>query len=150
MPAARVTVKDRGWKAVLTRITRAARGKPTLSIGIHAEEGAETHTGEGITMAELGEIHEFGLGVPQRSFIGGWADENEDLHKAQLKAMAQAVVKGTVESAEQGLERLGVLFVAQVQKRMSDGIEPPSLVDGRVIRLIDTGQLRSSITFRVT
>lgn len=109
---------------------------------------------EAITLAELGEIHEFGLGVPQRSFIGDWVDETEREKMDQLRGVARAVVEGTIESVEDGFEQLGNLYVAQVQKRIADGIPPP-LADmtvkakGSSTPLIDTGQLRSAITYKV-
>lgn len=147
---------DKGHKALMNRLLHRAGD---LTVGIHAAEGAVPKKGgaddadseEGLTVVEVGTFHEFGLGVPRRSFIADWEDENEAKHKAQLRQMAQAVVTGKVESVEQGLARLGTLYQAEVQKRISDGIEPP-LAESTIRRkgsskpLIDTGQLRSSIT----
>ncbi len=151
--AGKVSDSDKGWKKTLARMDKAKFGA-VLQVGIVGDEAESEHGEDGLTVSELGEIHEFGLGVPQRSFIGGWSDEMAVLHAEQLRKVAKAVVSGKLESWEQGLERLGNLFVAQVQKRISDGIEP-GLEEATVKRkgssvpLIDTGVLRSSITYKV-
>lgn len=153
--SAKVTDTDRGFRALIRRVTDAS--KPVrLTVGIHSEEGGEAAEGEGegLTMSELGEIHEFGLGVPRRSFIADWADETLEKKKAQMSAMAKAVVQGKIESIEVGLERLGNLYVAEVQARIVAHIPPP-LSEITIARkgsstpLVDTGQLKSAITYRV-
>jgi hypothetical protein len=137
-----------------------------VTVGIHEQEGAEQHEaednfGEGFgqasppTIVEVASFNEFGLGVPQRSFIRGWADENEAENRENLRKIGQAVVKGKLEGgAKQGLERFGLLAVAGIQKRMSDGIDPPNAPSTVAAKksskpLINTGQLRSSVTFKV-
>lgn len=149
---------DQGAIEIYRRLTGAS--KASLTVGIHAEEGSRVYTpkggeqGEPITMAELGEIHEFGLGVPQRSFIAGWFDENESRLRAQTMGMAKKYAQGTLESLEQGYEQLGNLYVGEIQRRIAEGIDPPlapSTIQrkGSSTPLIDTGQLRSSITYQV-
>lgn len=146
---------DHGYKDLIDRFAKAALRDNVLTVGIHEAEGSEekeTSDGEAepATLAEIASFHEFGLGVPRRSFIADWADENRAAHEAQLRAVARAVVKGTVPSVEVGLARLGSLFVGQVQKRIADGIDPPleeSTVKakGSSKPLISTGQLRTAI-----
>jgi hypothetical protein len=161
------------FKEARAEIKRLQKKKPTarqmdasvVTVGIHEEQGAATHQqednfGEGFgqasppTIAEVGAFHEFGLGVPQRSFIRAWADENDGVNKKRLRKIADAVVSGHISSPRQGLERFGLLAVGEIQRRMADGIEPA--LDERTVKqkgssvpLIDTGQLRSSITHRV-
>lgn len=148
-----VTDQDRGLNAMLERLDRAAFGAK-LVVGLIGEEAEATHKGGELTIAEIGEIHEFGLGVPRRSFIADWADENEEKHRAQIRKIAEQVMRGKIETWEQGLERLGSLYVAEVQKRIAVGIEPP-LAPSTIARkgsskpLIDTGALRSAITYKV-
>lgn len=149
---AKVTDQDRGFRALIRRMT-AAEAPLRLTVGIHDTEG-DKDAGDGLTMSELGEIHEFGLGVPRRSFIADWADETIEKKKAQIRAMAKAVVQGKIESVEIGLERLGNLYVAEVQARIVAHIPPP-LAESTIARkgsstpLVDTGQLKSAITYRV-
>lgn len=156
MAGGAVRDRDRGWKRTLRRLF-GARRPVTLSVGIHEDKGggAAKEGADGLTVAQVGAFHEFGLGVPRRSFIADWADENEARHKSQLAKMAKAVAKGAVPSVEVGLERLGNLYVGEVQRRIAAGIDPPlaqSTIDrkGSSVPLIDTGQLRSSITYKVT
>lgn len=147
------TVKDidRGFGALLER----SLGQAELTVGVHADEGEDTHDeADGLTVLDVATIHEFGLGVPRRSFIADWADEADVAHKAQLKKMAKAVLDGKVASVDQGLERLGSLYVGEVQKRMASGIDPP-LADstikkkGSSVPLISTGQMRSAVLAKV-
>jgi hypothetical protein len=150
--SSRVTDTDKGYAAMRRRVTGA---QAQLTVGIHEAEGAASKEGaDGTTVLEVAAYHEFGLGVPRRSFIADWEDEAAEKHKQQLSAKAKAVIAGTVPSVEQGLERLGNLYVGEVQKRIADGIDPP-LAESTIRRkdsskpLIDTGQLRSSIAYRV-
>ncbi len=149
---AKVSDKDNGYAALLGRLRKASE-TTRLTVGIHESEGAAAAE-DGATVAEIGTYHEFGLGVPQRSFIADWADETEDEHKAQLAQMAKAVVDGKVDSLEHGLERLGNRYVGEVQKRIAEGIEPELAestikAKGSSVPLINTGQLRSAISFYV-
>ena len=135
--------------------TRNARGAgpKRVTVGIHEAEGGQSEE-DGITVAQIGEIHEFGLGQEERSFIRGYVDENEELIASQLKKLGEAVVSGKLASTEQALERFGLVTVAGIQQRISDGIEPenkPSTVakKGSSTPLIDKGILRSSITHKV-
>ncbi len=146
--------RDNGYKALLKRMAGASA---SLTVGVHEAEGSAVSEKSGaVTLVQIASFHEFGTSrTPRRSFIADWSDEFEEEHKRQLRQMAQAVYKGTIPSAEQGLARLGNLYVGEVQRRISQGIAPP-LKPGTVKRkgssmpLIDTGQLRSSIRFVVT
>lgn len=104
-------------------------------------------------MAFIAEIHEFGLGVPERSFIRAWFDANQDKIKKAIAAAMQQVIKGKY-TKEVALERLGALFASQIQARISSNIPPPLAPStikrkGSSVALIDTGQLRSAITYRI-
>lgn len=157
---------DKGFKAMLKRITNASAG---LTVGVHEADGSKPHepkpksdasgveikAKEPLTIIQIAAFHEFGTSrMDRRSFIADWADEDEQEHKRQLSQMARAVYQGTVASAEQALYRLGNLYVGEVQRRISQGITPPlkqSTIDrkGSSKPLEDTGQLRSSIRFVV-
>lgn len=148
-----VTIRDtdRGYAALMKRLSG---GASKVTVGVHEDEGSAQHSGGGGTIAEVMSRHELGLGVPQRSFIADYVDENQDKLQGDLRKIGQALVKGTVDSPEQGLNRFGLLQVGEVQKRIRDGIEPEleqSTIDkkGSATPLIDTGEGWSSIRHKV-
>lgn len=148
---ARIRDTDRGLKALMKRFKSQAVG---VTVGVHEAEGAASH-GDEVTNLDVALFHEFGTeDIPERSFIRAWSDENEAANRERLSKIGEALVKGKVPDLETGLARFGVLAVADVQKRMVAGI-PPELSPVTIARkgsstpLIDTGQLKSSISFQV-
>lgn len=153
----KVTDKDLGYAALVRRVY--ALDSPKVSIGIHEQEGAEEHEEAGMTVASLGAIHEFGLGnVPERSFIRAWFDENQDRAKEALRRLMVSVVEGK-RQPQQALELFAQWALGEMQKRMAEGI-PPALQPETLRKktragktgekpLIDTGQLRSSLSYEI-
>ncbi len=135
--SATVTDRDNGYAETLRRIDEAAAGL-AITVGVHADAGEQV---------EVAERHEYGIGVPARPFVSGWADANREeaqrkINEALQKAIAQKV------SPIQMLDVLAQQFAGGVQSYMAAGI-PPEKKDGSVARLIDTGQLRSSVAGKV-
>ncbi len=129
---ARVTVK-KGKRPKLPPSYR-------VTVGLHADAGV--HGNANMPIVSLGEIHEFGLGVPQRSFIRGWFDSKQDQIRADVKAFASAP------------EALALRLAAGCQDYIAAGVAPanaPSTIarKGSSKPLIDTGVLRSSIVGKV-
>jgi hypothetical protein len=94
------------------------------------------------------------LGVPERSFIRAWADENEQRNKANLRKIAEEVFDGKYD-IRTGLDRLGLLFVGKIQARIKGHIAPPNAPSTIAKKksstpLINLGQLWSSILSKVT
>jgi len=148
--ATHVESRDHGAKAVLDAARRLGAGGVVLRVGVL--EGDADHGG--VTVGEVAAFHEFGTAtIPQRSFIRAWYDENLEANKTIWRAVMARAMRGEI-TREQGLNQLGALFVGQIQKRIADGI-PPELAEstirqkGSSVPLIDTGQLRSSITYQV-
>lgn len=143
---------DRGWKALKARLDKFAGAVKEITVGIHAQDG-DAPKGD-TKLLDVALAHEFGLGVPRRSFIADWHEENRAKHEQQMIAMAKAIVAGTVPSAEVAAQRLANLWVGEVQKRIVAGIAP-ALAEETVRRkksstpLIDTGQLRSSVSYAI-
>ena len=150
--ATTVTDKDRGY----ARLLRASREKlPTLSVGLLTEE---QHKDSELTVAEIGEIHELGLGVPPRPWLRPVVDGRAALIRARLRRVAEAVVIGRV-TAREGMDLLGQELVNIIRQRIRAGI-PPELADSTKARkaaagapkdtpLIFTGQFIGSITHEV-
>lgn len=146
----RVTIKDNGFSALAKRLKAFGKGY-TLTVGVHASEGEATD-GK-ITVAEVATINEYGLGVPERSFIRDWYDTNEVRNRANLGKIAAVVLRGEF-TVEVGLGRFGALCQGEIQARISGGIPPPNAPStiarkGSSTPLINTGQLRSSILWKV-
>lgn len=159
-------IKNATRKGVSAKSANAWR----VTVGIHESEGIAEHTreqdeiqldgdkppaGKPPTVAEVAMFNEFGLGVPQRSFVRAWADENEAENRENLRKIGQAVVKGKLPGGpKQGLERFGLLAQGGIQKRMADGVPPPNAPSTVAQKksskpLIAGGQLRSSVTYKV-
>jgi hypothetical protein len=110
--------------------------------------------------------------IPERSFIRGAFDQYRALIAAASDGFNLAVLDGKM-TPRSAMERLGLIIQGLIQKRMSRGIGPAlarstvkrkqmmSAVGRRMRKksmagpanvkpLIDTGQLRNSVTYRVT
>lgn len=149
--AARIRVKDtdRGAKQRLRSLKTLKGGEVT--VGIHASDGSKP---EGTrTVLEVAIWNEFGTSrIPSRSFLRSWYDDHEKEAEARWKAIMRRVARGAL-SKEQGLNQFGLWVVGEIQKRISQGVPPPNdpktiARKGSSVPLIDTGQLRSSITHR--
>lgn len=148
-----ITDRDNGARALLARL-EAQRGA-RVRVGVLDDAAKRTEDGEGpLTLLEVAAVHEFGAGhVPQRSFIRATVDASEaEIHDLQ-RALSVQILRGDVEE-DVALERLGAKVAAMCQNRIAEGIEPanaPSTIErkGSSKPLVDTGQLKASITFRV-
>jgi len=150
-----VKIKDNGYDALIKRITDARTARK-VTIGIHEEEGSELEGDGGLTVAEVGALHEFGLGgQEQRSFVRAFVDENEAQIGDDLRKIGDAVLAGKIESSEQGLERFGLKTAGDMQMRIRNGgvtpADKPSTIakKGSSITLIDDGILWTKITHKV-
>src|SRR5262245_7775539 len=102
-----------------------AAGKRRVTVGIHDEQGSRAHPGSGATIGEIAGYHELGLGVPRRSMIADWSDENEAKNVNALRSAAKGVVTGKFETLDQALDAFGSEAVRSVQDRIRAGIAPP-------------------------
>lgn len=109
-----------------------------------------------LTIGEIGEIHEFGLGHnPMRSWLRAYVDENKNSIQQKVHRVAYAVELGKL-TPEEGMNQLGLSIVGGIRKRIAAGIAPPVTAAtqrrkgaGKTTALINTGQFRSSITHKV-
>ena len=153
----RISDRDNGLAAHKKLTQHNAR----VTVGIHEAEGAAAKDGGGHTsLIEVAEAHEFGLGVPQRSFVTGAVDENEAELNSKLTTAIKASTKPGGRGPEQTLERFGLYVVGVMQERISAGIAPELAEstkrqkkartgESKDTPLILTGQLRSSIRSKV-
>lgn len=115
----------------------------------------------GATLVEIGAAHEFGAGVPERSFIRATIDKNQDAYREQIRKAFRATVVHAARNERTwkpqnsvALKRLGARVEGDIKQYIADGIEPPNS-PATIARkksskpLIDTGQLRASIASEV-
>lgn len=146
-------VRDRGWKSTARAVRAAAAGADAfVLVGIQGNKAAQQKEGtdEPITLVEVAAFNEFGLGVPERSFLRGTFDLMQHQLERLSERLGERVASGQMDT-RQALNIVGHALVNAIKDRISAGIEPPnaqSTIDrkGSSIPLIDHGQLRSSIT----
>lgn len=157
--SASITDRDHGLKALVERIGNLS--KAAVRVGVLEDKGAEAksesdESKSAMTVIEVATIHEFGApaaGIPARSFLRGTVDEQMAEIRADQHKIAVAVISGKLD-LRRGLDQLGARIAAKIQQRIARGINPP--LNARTIArkgsskpLINTGQLRSSISWEV-
>lgn len=157
-------VIDRGWEAIKERM-RVVRGAgAVVKVGVQGSQGAANHQNTHLTVAQLATIHEFGkvihqprmrrtIVIPERSFLRATVDQYRDAITRREVLLTQGYVLGKFE-LKSSLELLGQYVVGLVKQRIANGIPPANspwtiAQKGSSKPLIDTGQLRNSITYQV-
>lgn len=138
---------DHGYRQLLVNVRKM--GRSHVRVGVNEEQ----HAGRGgLTNAQLGAIHEFGLGVPQRSFLRAWVDENQRGWLAAMKQLALRALYGR----EAWENRFGQYAVDGIKARMRAGIAPElqaatiaRKASGNPTPLLDTEQLINAIEYEV-
>jgi hypothetical protein len=142
----KVTDKDKGYARLMTELG----GLGALTIGIQGKEALEQHPESDLTVGEIGAIHELGLGVPQRSWLGRFMDQNQVRLAAEAKAMLIEVAEGRM-SRKKAFEALGYKWVKEVRDDIYTGRITPPLSAGYRNRtgmpLFDTGTMAKGITY---
>jgi hypothetical protein len=151
--SAKFSDTDKGYKDLVKRVYGIER--PTVDVGVLDAGGGLVYPDGTATILDVAIWNEFGTkNIPSRSFIREWFDENEDQLRADLRVLMESVVAGK-RTKEQILEIIGQRAVAQIQERISSSIPPPNARStvrqkkGSETTLVDTGLLRSSVTYKV-
>lgn len=160
----------------MEQLLEGLKTTPVLQIGVFADKAART--GGGTTNAAIARAHEFGVPerkIPPRSFLRMPLKTHTSEVMAPLKGLQEAFISGRTK-IEDAWRRVGVAAVAVVTKAFGTGGygQWPPLKEATVFRkmrgslakrkrltaetmagkhgmgiLVDTGQLRRSITFRL-
>lgn len=151
----KVTTRDRGRKRFDKTIAELKK-EPGVKVGVQASEAAKVHpqrdkSAEPETVLDVAIWNEFGIGVPERSFIRAWFDEARSANNALAMKQLKRVLKGQL-TPKDALSQMGAVFVGQIQKRIAARIDPPNApatiaAKGSSVPLIDEGVLRQSITW---
>jgi hypothetical protein len=150
--------RDRGYSKRIKSLKKLGAKQHAVTVGVHEEEGSEQHEESDLSIADIAAIQEFGaesVGIPSRSFIRDWSDENEADNKQTLKTLTEATVAGKIPDIDTALDQAGAKFAGDVKKRIIAHIPPenaPSTIEqkGTSTPLIgETTQLLSAITWKV-
>lgn len=153
---AKFTDTDLGADA-LARWMRDA-GRKSVRVGVLSDSPKEEKDGAtgALSLIEVAAVHEFGApsaNVPQRSFIRATADAQAGEIQRLEEVLGAQVIDGIL-TEDKALGLLGSKVAAMMQARITSNIPPPlkaETVDrkGSSVALVDTGQLKASITFAV-
>ena len=141
-----------------------------VTVGFHADaEPYEAGAGEPANVAQIASFHEFGDGVPQRSFFRPTMDGNREKYGALLARTMKLVLEGKLKVAK-GLALVGLQAAVDLKQAITD-LDSPPLAEATIARklaksglrgkkaaayaegganpLIDTGHMRQSVTYDV-
>ena len=141
---------DRGWN----RIKRLARKKGHVEVGFLGSKGSARHSGSRQSVAQIASYHEWGTpNIPRRSMLDDWMVKRAKEIVAATNKIGAEVLDGRA-TMTQALGRLGVFAQGDIQARIARGIPPPLAAStirakGSSKQLIDTGQMRGSVSHRV-
>lgn len=104
--------------------------------------------------AVIAYVHEFGIGVPERSFMRSTIIENAQKYQQIHRDNILPAIRSGVLSAEECYRRLGTVAQSDMQQKMVNGSFTPLKEEtikrkGSSKPLIDTGALRQAITYEV-
>ena len=140
--------------AYLKNLEKAKRGY--IAVGLPSEEVGGTVYDDGQTVAQVGAQHEYGAGVPRRSFLRTpFAVKKDDMDKAIAKQFEDVFNRG--KKAEQALGLVGKVAVNIVKGAFLTGGygEWPDITDATKAAkdstriLVDNKTLSGSITYVV-
>lgn len=130
-------------------------------VGVPAEN-AGRNDGDAINNAEIGYVQEFGAperNIPARPFLLPGVEEAMPKIIDRMKAGGAKALSGDPGAASKTLNAVGLMAQNAVRAKINEGIPPPlsprTLADRRARGrtgekpLIDTGQLRNSVTYVV-
>jgi hypothetical protein len=140
--------RDRGWKK-LGKVIKDRRVK-YVDVGVMAVHDLRS---DDVGNVMLAMVHEFGLGVPERSFIRDLIDQNQTMYIKFINKLAYQVAIGRI-SKKVALTLLGAKVEADMKAYVRAGIDPGLAAStvaakGSSTPLIDKGELLSSIDYEV-
>jgi hypothetical protein len=157
MMDAALAAKVRGIVADLRTLARSE-----VLVGIPGKTASRDDPGA-MNNPTLGYIHEFGspaAGIPRRPFLTPGVEAIRARTVAEFRGAALAALKGDANAAERTLNRVGLIAQNSVRATLTAGEGWPPLAEATLAAreargrtgtrpLIDTGQLRASITYVV-
>ncbi len=147
----RIRDKDKGFKALVESIGEMGG----VVIGVQGKEADETYPDSSMTVGTVAKMHELGLGVPKRSWLVSYVDENESRLKREAGAQMRAVLARR-KTRNQALIELGYKWTKEVRDRVAEGnAAGPPLAEstrakkGHGIKLVETYRFHNAISYKV-
>jgi hypothetical protein len=83
-----ITIKDSGAIRILQTF------RVEIEAGILPEDADTIHEGSGVTLSELGAVHEFGVGhIPARMWLRGWAASKSEATIKSIRKELETMVR---------------------------------------------------------
>jgi hypothetical protein len=145
-----VKVNSTGGKGIKALLGRLEKGH--VNVGILASVGQ--HEDSDLTVAQVGFYHEFGtVKTPERSFIRSTIEDKSKEIKKLARQQSKLVLNGKT-TLEVGLGKLGAFTAGLIQEKFTSNDWPANTeatiaLKGSSKPLIDSGQLRQSISYEV-
>lgn len=143
--------------SIVARLREISRS--SVKVGLLQNAGS---TPEGISLAELGAVHEFGSKdgrIIQRSWLRATFRRTDSERKTFVVGLVKKIMSDNGMAVDRALGLLGAWAVARCQetivKRLTEGPEAqdnkPSTVEakGSSTPLVDTAQMKNAISFKV-
>jgi hypothetical protein len=142
---------DKGWKRIKKDLKELDHSHTKIGIQQKSDTGNRSLS----DMVTIGAVHEFGAprkNVPMRSFMRTTLDEQRRNIASLQTKVHSSVVSGRI-SVRTGLAIIGEFVTTKIKKKITDIKFPPlknpsrKRTGGGIANpLVDTGQLRASIT----
>ncbi len=147
-----VTDRDFGFKDLLKALDDMD-GEISVLVGVPGTAGEYK---DGANQVLVASVNEFGSDdgrIPERSFLRSTVDEKSQEYSALLGKLVGRVVDGKI-TPNQALDRLGLTVERDVKRKIVEIKDPPNAASTIRMKkssnpLIDTGQLRQSITYEI-
>src|SRR5262245_27433789 len=121
MATGRVRVTDKGAARLLKMVRKAS--PPAVRVGVFGDAAAQKYEDTGATVGDVANAHEWGAGVPQRSWLRATIDQNRLVINRNIQRAALEVFRGRMKEF-QALELLGFSVQGMIQDRIAAGISP--------------------------
>lgn len=139
---------DTGWKTIKGL---ASASSTRVEVGVFDDS---PHTGSDLSVAEIAMVHEYGTAsIPARSPLGSTFDRfRPSLEAIYAQGLARATTKRDLRAM---MARLGQFLTDRVRAAITEGRLTPALAQSTITRkghgipLLDTGQLRDAVTWRI-
>lgn len=145
---------DRGWNRI-KREFKKFKGAATIVGYPEGESGTERHDNAGISLASLAAVHEYGStarNIPERPFQRDTFERTKNhIQKVILNEFSKVLTNK--QGAKKALAAVGEWYTGQMKNTLKKGSFTPLSIKtiakkGSSKPLIDTGQLRNSITHK--